>query len=330
MVCSVSKRRAFTLVELLVVIAIIGVLVALLLPAVQAAREAARRSQCMNNLRQMTVAVLNYEEAKKVLPPIYEQLPGDNPPDTAFDAHGIHIYILPYMEQQAIYNLYDFDYAWNHAPNKKAVDSDISTFICPSAPAPYERRKEKPNWPAGAYTDYGINGRISPCAVRVLKSTGGLRDRVDWQHLITGAPQYATFDQQCNGNVPLEGQSGKTYLKQVTDGLANTVMWSPSEGRPDFWEDGQIKTVQANGQPQGPATGSRWADFENEWWTHDVCAGATTIMNCNNESENYSIHIGGGNYSFCDGSVQFLTDTMDLDAQVSLFTRAGDDLVSIQ
>ena len=165
--------------------------------------------------------------------------------------------------------------------------------------------------------------------MKVLKATG-LRDRNDWQHLFTGAPQYADFDAGCNGGVDLEGQTGKTYFKQVTDGLANTIMWVPCEGRPDFWEDGQIKTVQANGQPHGPAGGSRWADYDSEFWTHDVCAGGTTMMNCNNENENYSVHIGGGNYSLCDGSVQFLADTMDLDVQISLHTRAGDDLAGIR
>ncbi len=314
---SVGTRRGFTLVELLVVIAIIGVLVALLLPAVQSAREAARRVQCTNNLRQMAVATLNYEQSKKELPPIYAQLPGNNPPKTAFDAHGPHIYILPYMEQQAIHAAYDFDFGWLQAPNKKAVDQDIAAFICPSAPAPLERRKERPNWFAGGYSDYGVNGRVSPCAVGVVTS-GGVKPRPDWQGFFTGAPQYANFDSQCNGGVDLEGQTGKTVLEQVTDGLSNTILWAPDAGRPDHWEDGQRNDLG------DPASGSRWADPNNEWWSHDICAN--TLMNCNNENENYSFHIGGGMYAFGDASVQFLSQDMDLDVQASLLTRAGDDL----
>src|SRR4051794_6251308 len=103
-------KRGFTLVELLVVIAIIGILVALLLPAVQAAREAARRSQCVNNLKQITLAMLNYEGAKKQLPVLYTFLN----PHTKADApaHGIHIWILPYMEYQPVYDQYDFTKLW--------------------------------------------------------------------------------------------------------------------------------------------------------------------------------------------------------------------------
>ena len=90
-------------------------------------------------------------------------------------------------------------------------------------------------------------------------------------------------------------------------------MWAPDAGRPDVWEDGQRK------DSVGPASGSRWADPNNEWWSHNICANS--IMNCNNENENYSFHVGGGMYAFADASVQFLAQDMDLDLQVSLFTR---------
>src|SRR6476620_7676196 len=90
-----SLQQGFTLVELLVVIAIIGILVAMLLPAVQAAREAARRSQCINNLKQVTIATINYENAKGVLPVLYSFLNPHTKND--YPAHGVHIWILPYM-----------------------------------------------------------------------------------------------------------------------------------------------------------------------------------------------------------------------------------------
>lgn len=117
-------RRAFTLVELLVVIAIIGILVGLLLPAVQAAREAARRMQCGNNLKQFGLAFHNYESANK-------RLPAGRTPGANMSAHAA---LLPYMEQNAAYALIDFNVASTHANNTAALGINIATFNCPSDP----------------------------------------------------------------------------------------------------------------------------------------------------------------------------------------------------
>src|SRR3954447_15378891 len=123
-----SQKRGFTLVELLVVIAIIGILVALLLPAIQAAREAARRSQCVNKMKQLGLAVLNYESGKKLLP--YAVTPNYSPTTplkigacagTAGPAvssnglrhHSVFSFILPFMEEQAVYDQIDFKYDWS-------------------------------------------------------------------------------------------------------------------------------------------------------------------------------------------------------------------------
>src|SRR4051794_6931160 len=188
-------KRGFTLVELLVVIAIIGILVALLLPAIQAAREAARRSQCVNNLKQITLATLNYETAKKQLPVLYTFLNPHTKND--FPAHGVHIWILPYMEYQAVYDQYDFTKLWsNFVNNEKAAGTNIPDFICPSSPAIAVRSREIPNGRdknVQAYTDYAINGRIVP-STACLFYKNGLKDRADWAHLFTGVPEYDDFD----------------------------------------------------------------------------------------------------------------------------------------
>src|ERR1044072_3020233 len=108
-------RNAFTLVELLVVIAVIGILVALLLPAVQAAREAARRGQCANNMRQLAIGLINYENAKKYLPP-----GGVSQGDGGIPSGAVwSIFILPYVEEQALYDKYDFN-----EPNEALIDVD--------------------------------------------------------------------------------------------------------------------------------------------------------------------------------------------------------------
>jgi len=117
-------RRGFTLVELLVVIAIIGMLVALLLPAVQSAREAARRMQCSNNLKQITLAVHNYHDALLYLPP------GSTNPDLS-GSSGLAA-ILPYLEQASTYSLYDFSKGNSDPANLRSVSQKIKTYLCPS------------------------------------------------------------------------------------------------------------------------------------------------------------------------------------------------------
>jgi prepilin-type N-terminal cleavage/methylation domain-containing protein len=321
------RRRAFTLVELLVVIAIIGILVSLLLPAIQAAREAARRSQCSNHLKQMTLATLGFESAKKELPPIY--IYENDDPNRPF--HGFHVYILPYLEYQGVFDKYDFKVKWNVEPNKKLSLTDIPEFICPTAPAIGERQSAfgtgfgPTTPPLGGYADYGINGRLSPQARCTLIASGTL-DRSDWSGLFTGGKAFSTgsWVMDCPSDVPgtnspLRKQTGKTYLQLATDGLSHTIMFSPDAGRPLVFEDGKLLP--------GIAEGSQWADPLQEWWSHDLCRGATSIMNCNNKDENYSFHVGGGMYSMGDGSVQFISDDIDLDLMITLITRSGDDTV---
>jgi len=318
-------RRAFTLVELLVVIAIIGILVALLLPAIQAAREAARRTQCGNHLKQMTLATLNYENALKELPPIYVYV-DDNPNKPQ---HGFHTFILPYLEYQSLHDRYDFKLRWSDEPNKTLGLTDIPEFICPTAPASSERPSAVPTGslpgpaPISGYADYGINGRLSPQA-RCTVLANSFRDRPDWSGLFTGGKAFVSWGQDCPGDAPgsqkpMPKQTGRTFLRLATDGQSHTIMFSPDAGRPLNFEDGRLLS--------GVAVGSQWADPEQEWWSHDLCRGATSIMNCNNRDENYAFHVGGGMYSMADGSVHFISDDVDLDLMISLITRAGDDTV---
>src|SRR3954468_471547 len=148
-----SRSRGFTLVELLVVIAIIGILVALLLPAIQAAREAARRSQCVNKMKQLGLATLNYESARKLLP--YANTPNYTPATptgacagaagtatttNGLKKHSVFSFILPYMEEQAVYDQIDFGYDWcdTTTTTKKGIKNftafarDIDVLLCPS------------------------------------------------------------------------------------------------------------------------------------------------------------------------------------------------------
>lgn len=126
-----ARVRGFTLAELLVVIAIIGILIGVLLPAVQAAREAARRSACGNNLRQLGIAVLNYETAHKVLPPAIV-LNGQNNIVTWNGGWSVHARVLPYLEQAAVYGLEDFSINKEEPENSAAISRNLPILLCPS------------------------------------------------------------------------------------------------------------------------------------------------------------------------------------------------------
>lgn len=156
------KRSAFTLVELLVVIAIIGILVGLLLPAVQAAREAARRMQCTNNMRQLMLASLNYESAFKRLPASrVSRTPNRLGPTSSI---SVHARLLPYMEQNQIYNKINFGLEYNDPVNDEARLTKLPTFLCPSDPA------DKVPGDVGGANNYYVNSGTVPLWSRSVSS----------------------------------------------------------------------------------------------------------------------------------------------------------------
>ena len=129
-----TKRPGFTLIELLVVIAIIAVLIGLLLPAVQMAREAARRAQCTNNLKQLALALHNYADVNGVLPMGYAIQPCEFLPDSICISHGPFVALLPQLEQQPLFNAVNFDRNLWISPNMTICAIGIKTLWCPSDP----------------------------------------------------------------------------------------------------------------------------------------------------------------------------------------------------
>ncbi len=160
-----SGRKAFTLVELLVVIAIIGILVSLLLPAVQSARQAARRTQCQNNLKNIALALINYESSVKVFPSAVQFDAGQAPQVSDRFRPNWVIAILPYLEEQGLYDSFDFSQPISHAVNRVARGTSIPIMLCPEdtgADSPFSGTTsgEGDNWARANYACNGVNQAI--------------------------------------------------------------------------------------------------------------------------------------------------------------------------
>lgn len=314
-----NARHAFTLVELLVVIAIIGILVALLLPAVQAAREAARRTQCVSQMKQLGLATLNYEATMGELPPAYTGGVGGG----GDKQHSIMAFLLPYLEETAIADLYDFDEHWNDALDPRGGGSSsgndsfnaevgmasIATLACPSTP-----EHEIPN-----PSDYAVATKWqtgSDSATAVLVRTNQMNLRTNWYSLL--------------GSRYIKGRLKTNKLREAIDGLSNSLMWFEDAGRPTRYHKGSLSVNQ------DPATGGAWPD-PAAWYDvahapedDDVAiygGCSNPLINCFNNNETYSFHVGGAIFTLGDGSARLLSESIDPDVFASMFTYAEEDIV---
>lgn len=340
-----NQFKAFTLVELLVVIAIIGILVALLLPAVQSAREAARRIQCTNQFKQLGLAIINYESANNELPlaytpnfrgtsarpPIGGTCPGealDRPDSNGKRRHNMISFILPYMEQQAIYDQMDFTRHWfDKTPNASGISNaqtsttSIAELQCPSAPSLQERSGIQPVlgspelFIGEASCDYAL-------CVDIFTPSGGNEGFCELLDL--GVVQNRDID-----DLPGLIQDTPTSLRKCTDGLSKTFMLFEDAGRPLHYVNGKPIADSDNDGNLGVESGGGWADPDSYFiWPNSQDCGVTTIMNCSNWDEIYAFHTGGANFLYGDGSVHFLTEDLNIDLFVTLFTRAAGDVAS--
>jgi prepilin-type N-terminal cleavage/methylation domain-containing protein len=222
---SASSRAGFTLVELLVVIAIIATLIGLLLPAVQSAREAARRSACSNNLKQIGIGCLMYESARKTLPPGFVR---SKTVTGAFQKRGLFTMILPYFEEKQIYDQIDFDYTGLNPYNDPARNQVVSSYICPTYPHPKVTTTSSgaAAYENGAMVTYGGCGgavmaateSAPPCLIGV---PGTYPDNGPFY--LSGPGQQAVGG-ACGAALgsPITGVGRQ--LKQVTDGTTKTFM----------------------------------------------------------------------------------------------------------
>lgn len=306
----------FTLVELLVVIAIIGVLVALLLPAVQSAREAGRRSQCQNNLKQMGLAFHNFEGQYKFIPPAKISFKNGDPQQayltcastfgiTPYTDHGWMPLILPFVEQGSLQDRYFFSSDWDDVENRPARNTFLPIFVCPSSAGGMQRKVNSPT--DGIAQDYAANQGVD----LNLAATGLLDTN--------------------SGNLNL-GPMRKNELvafRDILDGLSNTIFIVETAGRPALYHTG------ARLIPGQLAPDSIWCDQDNSLDLDGadktgISKPGPCPMNCTNDGEVYSFHPTGANVLIGDGSVRFVSDSIAIRVFARLMTRCAGEQTGIE
>ncbi|MDR0871093.1 MAG: DUF1559 domain-containing protein [Planctomycetaceae bacterium] len=339
-----SVKSAFTLVEILVVIAIIGVLIALLLPAVQAAREAARRMQCTNNLKQLGLALHTYHDTHNALPPgclIPGQVLRDNGKvvtDQQLNVYAINnsagtpwnqitwpAFLLPYIEATALYASMDFSQASflaidaygngaglnkttagtpNPKPNEESAKSAPTTFKCPSSPLPAIKNTVK---------DYSANG-----GGNTLKRAADGTET--WNPVVTAPDR--NFGH--SGNTGLFNRASGYGFGDIVDGTSNTIAFIEAHS--------QRPLVSTDGKSFNPFN---WTHHQGHGFIVTDNGATMMIINAKTEADNgvrtaYSSHTGGVNAAIADGSVRFVSQTISHEyVYRALMTKAGGESVAL-
>lgn len=320
---SIARRRAFTLVELLVVIAIIGILVAMLLPAIQSAREAARRNSCLNNLKQVSLAVVNYADARKTLPP---------------GAHSCCwgtwiVEILPYMEEAALYAAYDHtnkfspdtSYRYAGSRNTAVTKKKLPGLLCPTDDNSLDSTLS--GFDGITKHSYVVNGGNTGYTPRDVYNTN---------------PPVETLNGVRFGGAPFSNEGGTAikvrYVKpsKISDGLSKTLMFAETVIGDDadvrgfsWWGYGAMFHTYLSpnaSQPDVTQSVSYCGNTSNPRAAPCTAPYSTTSPMT---SASRSRHTGGVQASFCDGSARFISDDIELTTWRGLGTTRGGELLNL-
>lgn len=322
-----GSRSAFTLVELLVVIAIIGILVGLLLPAVQAAREAARRMQCSNNLKQIGLSFHNYESTHKTFPAAYYV----HQPAPPYNIQSGILGLLPFMEQAPLYALYDTRFTSTTsyggtigAANVNVIATVVPTFVCPSSPGDATSRIYTCSIPSGALLP-GMPATVWRAAPSDYAVTTGVR--ATYGNIAYNNNQGG----QRGGALAASSFQSPTTSKisNITDGTSNTFLMGERTGGDKIYSGTRQITVPA---VLAATNGGGWGDpLLGENWLAGAIRGATGFpiaeggcaINCTNFRGQgfHGFHPGGAQFVMADGSVQFNAESVDAFVFAARITR---------
>ncbi len=292
-------RRGFTLIELLVVIAIIAILIALLVPAVQKVREAAARTQCTNNMKQLGIAMHAHADAFKGFSTSITSS------STTQRLRSSLVPLLPFLDQGPIAAKWDKTSDWAAAGNAAFIDNLLVVFVCPSTP----------------------NSALPIPAGTANQQSAGQHYRTDYSPIgnidSTRVPTYFSAANDYSGLLKVNNLTGLAKIAHCTDGISNTIAYVEVAGRPVRYDQGKLVA--------GTPTGAGWANNEQDFTVGNNGTYGPTgcFVNCTNDNEIYGFHSSGANILLGDGTVRHITQGISTFTLGALITARGSESVTL-